>query len=143
MYLTYCTFVNLLCIYIKNMLFRFIFVKCVIWLHRGSVVMWGGLWEIWCMGMLPIEVIGSYSRKSDKVCWCWVSNSLRGAGRILSIVHVHLIFEQYVINFMLDHILFHVSKISYWSSYCLTIKILFVLGFFSFALFFQLFVNSV
>ena len=53
-------------------------------------------------------------------------------------LHAHLIFKQYVINFMLYHILFHVSEFWYWSSYSLTIKKLFVLGFFSFALFFQL-----
>ena len=40
----------------------------------------------------------------------WVSNSLRGASDILSIVHAHLIFEQYVINFMLYHTLFRIFK---------------------------------
>ena len=64
MNLNYCTFVNLLFICMKNMFFfLLIVVKYVSWLHRGSIAMWGSLWEISCMGMLPIGVVGSYSRK--------------------------------------------------------------------------------
>ena len=46
-----------------------------------------------CMGMLPIEVVGSYSRKPGRGWWCWVNNS-QGTSGILSLVHAHLVFEQ-------------------------------------------------